>query len=276
MRNISNGSTARRRSRSPDVSSHHADRWRCSMLHPVTGGADGAPRPSPAADATTPDQQLPLVATDDRTPEHAASPPDALEQARELLAAGETSAAGTAIRALIAREPRNAPARAALAELLEQRGDLDGAIAELSRAVDVAPDDIGILSARAAVYIKRGKFDLAEADLRRAVRVGNRDAEVQLQLGVLFCKRARWREAIEPLRAAVAGDPGRVAAHYYLGEAYNSIDELPNALGAYRAAVALDPAHQRALKAIGIVLDRMGRPDEAAAAYQRAREAQRR
>jgi len=40
--------------------------------------------------------------------------------------------------------------------------------------------------------------------------------------------------------------------------------------------VALEPTHQRALKAIGIVLDRMGRPDEAAAAYQRAREAQRR
>jgi tetratricopeptide (TPR) repeat protein len=93
---------------------------------------------------------------------------------------------------------------------------------------------------------------------------------------VLFCKRARWREAIEPLRAAVASDPGCVAAHYYLGEAYNSIDDLPNALGAYRSAAALEPTHQRALKAIGIVLDRMGRPDEAAAAYQRAREAQRR
>jgi tetratricopeptide (TPR) repeat protein len=80
----------------------------------------------------------------------------------------------------------------------------------------------------------------------------------------------------EPLPAPIAGAPGRVAAHYYLGEAYNSIDDLPNALGAYRAATALEPMHQRALKAIGIVLDRMGRPDEAAIAYQRAREAQRR
>jgi tetratricopeptide (TPR) repeat protein len=107
------------------------------------------------------------------------------------------------------------------------------------------------------------------------VRVDATSADVQLQLGVLFCKRARWREAIEPLRAAVAAAPDRVAAHYYLGDAYNSIDELPSALGAYEAAAALDPTHHRALKAIGVVLDRLRRPNDAALAYQRAREAQR-
>jgi tetratricopeptide (TPR) repeat protein len=92
---------------------------------------------------------------------------------------------------------------------------------------------------------------------------------------VLFCKRARWREAIEPLLAAVASDPNRVAAHYYLGDAYNSIDDLPSALASFQTAVALDPRHHRALKAIGVVLDRLRRPNEAAIAYQRAREAQR-
>jgi tetratricopeptide (TPR) repeat protein len=98
---------------------------------------------------------------------------------------------------------------------------------------------------------------------------------VQVQLGVLFCKRARWREAIDPLRAAIAADPHNAAAHYHLGDAYNSIDELPEALRAYEAAATLEPTNDRALKRIGVVLDRMGRPKEAEAAYQRARAAQR-
>jgi Bardet-Biedl syndrome 4 protein len=202
--------------------------------------------------------------------------PDALQQAREYIAAGEVGAAMTALRALIAREPKNAAARVTLAALLERRGDLDGALNELGRAVEISPDDVDVLCARAALLTTRGKYDQAETDLRRAARVDERNADVQLQLGVLFCKRARWREAIEPLRAAVASDPDRFAGHYYLGEAYNSIDDLPAALDAYRAAAAIDPTHVRALKAIGVVLDRMRRPLEAEAAYQRVRDAQRR
>lgn len=202
--------------------------------------------------------------------------PDALQQARDYVAAGELGAATTTLRALIAREPRTAAARVTLAALLEQRGDLDGALNELARAVEVAPDDVDVLCARAALLMTRGKYEQAETDLRRAARVDAQNADVQLQLGVLFCKRARWREAIEPLRAAVASDPQRFAGHYYLGDAYNSTDDLPAALNAYRAAAAIDPTHVRALKAIGVVLDRMRRPLEAEAAYQRAREAQRR
>ena len=97
---------------------------------------------------------------------------------------------------------------------------------------------------------------------------------MQVQLGVLFCKRARWREAIEPLRAAVAADPQHPAAHYHLGDAYNAVDDLPAALAAYERAAQLEPTNARPLLRIGVVLDRLGRNAEAAAAYRRARAAQ--
>ena len=100
--------------------------------------------------------------------------------------------------------------------------------------------------------------------------------EALANLGILFCKSARWRSAIEPLREAVEIDPERAAAHYYLGEAFNHVDQLPAALAAYETAARLQPTNFRAMKGIGIVLDRMGRPGEAAIAYRRSREAQRR
>jgi Tfp pilus assembly protein PilF len=247
-----------------------------SMPHSESTGANAASQSSPATPAGAPELELPLHAADERPADRAAERgPDALQQARDFAAGGETAAAVTTLRALIARDSKHARARAFLAELLEKRGDSEGALAELGRALEVAPDDVVILCQRALLYTTKGRYDPAEADLRSAVRVDATSADVQLQLGVLFCKRARWREAIEPLLAAVASDPNRVAAHYYLGDAYNSIDDLPSALASFQTAVALDPRHHRALKAIGVVLDRLRRPNEAAIAYQRAREAQR-
>jgi Flp pilus assembly protein TadD len=52
---------------------------------------------------------------------------------------------------LIAREPKHVRARQVLAELIAQKGDLEGAISELSRALEIAPDDVQNLCARAAL-----------------------------------------------------------------------------------------------------------------------------
>jgi Flp pilus assembly protein TadD len=100
------------------------------------------------------------------------------------------------------------------------------------------------------------------------------EAESLTAQGIQLCRTARWRNAIEPLRRATELDPSNAAAFYYLGDACNHADELAHALEAFEAASRLQPEHWRALKGIGIVLDRMRRPQEAAAAYQRAREAQ--
>ena len=101
-----------------------------------------------------------------------------------------------------------------------------------------------------------------------------RVAAASAELGVLFCKRARWREAIDPLRAAVAADPHHAAGPFPLGDADNAVDDLPAALGAYERAALLEPTNARPLLRIGVVLDRLGRNTEAAAAYRRARAAQ--
>lgn len=106
-------------------------------------------------------------------------------------------------------------------------------------------------------------------------KVDESNADALLELGVSLCRRAQWREAIEPLQRAAALDAAKAMVHYHLGEAYNHTDQLPEALAAYEAAASLEPEHWRALQGMGIVLDRLARPEDATAAYQRAREAQR-
>lgn len=119
------------------------------------------------------------------------------------------------------------------------------------------------------------RYDEADQALR-ALAARSPDApEIVLYTGVLACRRARWRDAIAPLRSAVGRLPDHAGAHYHLGEALNKCDDLAGALVAYQRAAALDPTHWRALKGVGIVYDRLGRPEAAAPFYRRAREAQR-
>ena len=245
------------------------------MTHPEMSGAGDTPASHRNTATGATEQERPVPAADERIeaprPDRTTDP---MQHARQLAYAGEMTAALTILRALIAREPKHVRARHVLAELLASKGDVEGAITELTRALDIAPDDVQNLCTRASLYIARAKYDQAESDLKRAVKLADRNPDVQVQLGVLFCKRARWREAIDPLRAAIAADSQHSAAYYHLGDAYNAVDDLPAALGAYERAAQLEPANARPLMRIGVVLDRMGRNAEAAAAYRRARAAQ--
>jgi Flp pilus assembly protein TadD len=108
------------------------------------------------------------------------------------------------------------------------------------------------------------------------VKADESNPDQLIELGISLCRRAKWREAIEPLQRAITLDPAKVAAHYQLGDAYNQTDKLNEALEAYESAVRLQPDHWRAMKGIGVVLDRLGRPEEARAAYAKSREAFRR
>jgi tetratricopeptide (TPR) repeat protein len=247
-----------------------------SMTHPETTGAGETPLPQRTTTAAGSDHERPVPAADERADTAArARPLDRRAATRMASGAGRRDDGGAHDPArLIAREPKHVRARQVLAELIAQKGDLEGAISELSlRTRDRAgrraePVCAGRAVRRARQVRSGGVRSQARGEARRP-RPGRAGAARSL-----FCKRARWREAIEPLRAAVAADPQHAAAHYHLGDAYNAVDDLPAALGAYERAAQLEPTNARPLLRIGVVLDRLGRNAEAAAAYRRARAAQ--
>jgi Flp pilus assembly protein TadD len=162
----------------------------------------------------------------------------------------------------------------ALANALDKRGNIEGALSVLMRAIDAGADGVVLRCARATILSNRLRYDAAEAELKRAAKLRGDDPEVLLQQGILACRRAKWRDAVEPLAHVAKLSPQSGPAHFYLGEALNKLDRLKEALEAYERASELEPGNWRALKGVGIVLDRMGRPADAAAFYRRARDAQ--
>lgn len=111
-------------------------------------------------------------------------------------------------------EPRNDTAlndRCWIRAILNR--DLDGALADCNRALDIVPGYPPIYNTRGFVYYRRGEFEKAIADYNKALASDEKDASSFFMRGI--CKRRLGDET--GARADIAGartlDPG-ITAHY--------------------------------------------------------------
>ena len=105
----------------------------------------------------------------------------------------------------------------------------------------------------------------AEADLSRAVALAPDSVEAQLGHGLFLSAAGRHPEALAALNRARALDPTRRETHERLGLAWWMAGDGERALAALADAVALDPEARRPHFRRMVVLDQLGRPREAAA-----------
>jgi Flp pilus assembly protein TadD len=169
-------------------------------------------------------------------------------------------------------DPTAASVRLALAEILEEAGELDEAVAELSQVISGSREAVPALVRRGALYARLGRTGEAETDLRRAVSEQPSYHQGYVQLGLALLRRGVVGESVKVLREALTradDDPDTV---YYLGEALYAQGELPEALGMLQRAAQLSPANPRSYKLMGRLLDRLGQTDEAMAMHRKARE----
>jgi tetratricopeptide (TPR) repeat protein len=198
------------------------------------------------------------------------------DSARASAEAGDCDEAKRLYLELLAGTPSHFRARHGLALVLDAQGNHQAALAELDRALDLAPEHSASLVSRGTLLGSLGRYAAAERDLKSVLRVEPSNGEALFNLGVVMTKKGLWSEAIPHLRRALEVQPGRGAAYYYLGEALNHVDDLDGALTSYRRAAELQPDNPRALYGLGIIYDRLARPDDAAYMYRRAREVGRR
>lgn len=194
-------------------------------------------------------------------------------RARELVGLGRRLDAVLLLRGYLDDAPRDAGVRALLAELLDEGGDPDSALTELSHALENAADPVPVLVHRGAIHSRRGRTAEAEQDLREAIRRRPQHAPAHFHLGLTLLRGGRSAAATAALREALRHAPDDPEATYYLGESLEAQGDLPGALAALQRAAALGPENPRSYKHMGRLLDRMGKTDQAMAMYKKAREA---
>ena len=142
------------------------------------------------------------------------------------------------LRAWLARRPDDHARRQALAELLKEAGDLEGAAAEYDRLLEASGDrDLELRKARADVLAWSGRLEEAIGEYRDILRVDPRQGGAWLGLGLALGWRGDPGESEAALRQALRIDPND-------GEAAKALDALlaSPAWQAWRAEAARQAA----------------------------------
>ncbi len=182
---------------------------------------------------------------------------------------GRLEQAVAAYEYAIALKPDLFEAHANLAALLREKGLLDQSIAEAQKAVSLRPDEPRLHVDLADALSANGQTALALAAYESALRLDLKSADAHVGLGVIWCDvRHDYDRAIAEFRAALELDGNRFDACFNLGQAYRGKGLLNDAINAYRRAIGIKP-DSNAHNSLGVLLRETGRPDEAAAEFEK-------
>lgn len=151
-------------------------------------------------------------------------------------------------------------------------GDLELALAEFQRAIDVNPELTGAHLAIGDLYRMQGEYVRAEGAYRRAAQVDPKAFAAQYYHGLMLHLLNRVTEAIQAYLRALAIEPDDFRTNLNLGQAYYQLDENNQALRYALRAVEINPRDGNARLSLGAVYGALGRHREAVLEYTQASE----
>ncbi|WP_414472679.1 thioredoxin [Microvirga sp. M2] len=155
-----------------------------------------------------------------------------LSEADQLAAAGDMAGAAELYAAVLAQEPDNTAALAALVKLHVDVGDLEGAKRFLAMAPAAKANDPAIAGARAAVELAEQAGSLGDAaDLQRRVEADPLDHQARFDLAIALNARGKREEAVNHLLEIVRrdrnwNDDGARKQLVQFFEAWGPMDEM--------------------------------------------------
>ena len=166
---------------------------------------------------------------------------EALIEAERLDRAGDARGAIAALSRAVELRPDLAPAHARLGILLQEMGQVPHAIDHLRVATRLAPGDAAAWNNLAAALLEIGDLAGCESAARRAVESDPSHLLAWELLGESLLRQARLGRAQAALSEAVRIDPGRASAWARLGSALLHSGRIPEALEAMARGESLAP-----------------------------------
>lgn len=186
-----------------------------------------------------------------------------------LVRQGRFREAAAKFEEALAVDPEFAYALEGLGRCHAEWGDTTRALDYYERAARANPPNPTILTNLANVYLSTGRPAEAEAALRKAISidaVGSTNARVLLARALV--QMGRRDAARAALEEAIAANPNRAEAHRLLGSLLDEAGDFAGAEARYREALRLDPDDRRLAYAHAFALGKLGRYDEALAAFE--------
>ncbi|MEM7411389.1 MAG: tetratricopeptide repeat protein [Myxococcota bacterium] len=201
----------------------------------------------------------------DIDPEHAKSHNNLALASIDL---GELEIAEVHYRESLAIEPQAAVYND-LGFVLERQGILEEAVEMYRKSLALDPDSAAAHYNFAAYLSRVGEYAEAETHFRAALEQSP-NSQTHSGLGFVLGQQGRGEEAVRSLNAAIDADKNNAVAYEHLAALYVEQGKFDEAAGAYRRLTRARPSAS-AHAGLADVLDRLGRPQEAARERELAR-----
>jgi tetratricopeptide (TPR) repeat protein len=149
---------------------------------------------------------------------------------------------------------------------LNDKGQLDAAIAEFREAVRLEPDFVDAHFNLGSALDDKGDFDGAISEYRAALRLNPKNERAHRVLGVALAEKNDWDGEISEEREAIRLNPTSSSAHEFLGVGLGKKGNWDGEIAEEREAIRLNPksdtAHQILGEALGAKGDVSGEFDE--------------
>ena len=171
---------------------------------------------------------------------------------------------------IIALLPKSVEDHMVLGQLYTVKHLQQKAAEQFKIAQDIEPESEEVVLNLARVYVESGDIDRA-AKLIEAVPEGDRTARMEFTLGATYDQLKRPKDAIAAYKRASDLEPGDVPTMNALGQALLNDSQFDAALKQYKDIAAADPDDAGALVHIAEIQRRQGKYEDALATVRKAR-----
>ena len=169
---------------------------------------------------------------------------------------------------VIQKSPNMALGYYSLGAALASEGNLEEAIKNYARSLELDPNDPRTHYDLANAYKKAGRIEGSIREYQTAITLVPGYAEAHNNLGIVYEERGRLEDAFREYQAALRFKPYLADAHNNMGIVYNKMGRTDDAVLEYRKAIALDPAFVEAYNNLGLIYKNTGRPQDAVRIYR--------
>lgn len=148
----------------------------------------------------------------------------------------------------------------------------EAAVQPLQYMVYAMPLEPALRRTLGDAFAAQGQIEEAIAQYRKALELTPHDPEVRIAIGASLWRGGQVDEAIDLFRKVLAADPDHEQAHNDLGSALVSLGRLDEAILHYRKAIELKPDFAEPHQNLGAVYLQTGRPEAAMEQFRRALE----
>jgi len=149
-------------------------------------------------------------------------------------------------------------------------GNIEKAIEEINRAVELKPDYVDSYLQRAVIYKEGGDLFKAVSDYGRAVDLNPNIPSVQYDFGQTLRQLRMYEPAIEAYRRAIELSPTMLEAYNNLGITYSELKRYDEASGYFRKVIEMNPRYTKAYNNLGAAYAQAGDLDGAVEAFRKA------